>query len=92
MKEGILRLYHTIVDENDNFHKMLMAKFVFYGNRIVVLEDHSGIMDDLVPQGKVTDQILNRLERLNDSPYWAIISEQDIREGNHDNLIPEKLD
>jgi hypothetical protein len=86
MQEGTFRLYR-----NYEGGSRMVARFAFTGTGIQVLEDHDGIMDDLAPNGRMNDRVLQRLESMSESPYWRLVSEEDIQSGEHDDLIPEKL-
>jgi hypothetical protein len=86
MQEGTFRLFRTYPEQGGS---RLVARFSFTGTTLQVLEDHDGIMDDLVPGGKVSSRTLQRLESMATSPYWRLVSEEDIQSGEHDDLLPE---
>jgi hypothetical protein len=85
MTEGTYRLFRMYPDGQSR----MVARFTFSATGLQVLEDHDGMMDDLVPGGKVNDRTLQRLESMSQSPYWRLVSEEDIQSGEHDDLLPE---
>jgi hypothetical protein len=84
MNEGTFRLYRLYPGG-----QVLVARFSYTGTSLQVLEDHDGIMEDLVPGGRVNNRTLARLHAMSHSPYWRLVSEEDIQSGEHDDLVPE---
>jgi hypothetical protein len=92
MREGIYRLYRNYVDEKAQTQRRQVARFVLYGDSLSALEDHDGLVEQLVPDGKVTTNILQRLELMEHSPYWSLVHEDDVQGGEHEDLLPEMND
>ncbi len=87
MKEGVWRLYRLYPDEDGNVQKRLVARFILVGDRLEHLEDHDGIMESF---GERLDaRGLARLTSMMHSPYWALVHEDDIKSGEHTDLLPE---
>jgi hypothetical protein len=89
MHEGIYRVYRKYVAEDGRSQSRLVGRFVFYGDRLVSLEDHDGLVESLAPNGKVTEKTLRRLGNLSESPYWDLVLEDDVQAGEHEDLLPE---
>ena len=84
MQEGIYRLYRTY----PSGEQRLVARFIFQGTDIKALEDHDEILADLIPNGRLNNNTLRRLESMKCSPYWRLVNEQDINQGFHEDLVP----
>jgi hypothetical protein len=90
VKEGIWRLYRLYPsDEDGPTQKRLVARFVLVGDRLEHLEDHDDILEDINPGERLTDRGLARFTAMMDSPYWWLVSEDDIKAGEHTDLLPE---
>lgn len=92
MREGIYRVYRKYVDASGKHQSRLVARFVFYGDRIQPLEDHDGLVESLAPTGKVTAKTFRRLENMNESAYWDLVTEDAIQGGERTDLLPEVQD
>ena len=85
MQEGLYRLFRAF----PNGDTQQVARFSLQGKNITVLDDTDGIMQELVPGGRLDDRFFTRILSMAESPYWRVIHEGDIAQGYHDDLIPE---
>lgn len=89
MKEGIYRLFRLYPGDDGRVQQRLLGRFVLYGEKLMALEDHDGIVESLAPEGRVTDGTLAQLRAMSHSPYWRLTHENDIQAGEHEDLLPE---
>jgi hypothetical protein len=83
---GIYRLYRRHVDDHEKTEQRLVGVFAIVNHRVHIMEDHGGIMEDMVPPGPLDESVLYRLFMLSRNPYWRLVHENDIQAGNHPDL------
>ena len=89
LPEGLYRLYRHHLGEEGDAQQQMLARFVLVGDRIEVLEDHDDILDSIIPDGRLTNKTLGRLVAMKHSPYWRLVNEDDLKAGEHPDLLPE---
>jgi hypothetical protein len=86
---GIYRLYRESPEGHEKVDERLVGVFAIVGGDIHHMEDHDGILEDIVPEGRLTDHIFSRMVQLEDSPYWRLVHEDDVQDGEYPELLPE---
>jgi len=89
LPEGIYRVYRHHPGEEGDVQQRMVARFAIVADRVEVLEDHDDILDSIVPGGRLTDKTLSRLVAMKHSPYWRLVNEDDLKAGEHPDLLPE---
>ena len=85
---GIYRLYRVIPEDHQKLEFRLVGVFAIVAGSCHIMEDHDGILEDMVPRGKLTGDTLRRLTYLQQSGYWRLVHENDIESGHHADLLP----
>lgn len=86
---GIWRLYREYPVGHEKLEERLVGVFAIVGGVVHHLEDHDGILDDIVPEGRLNDRTFMRMLQLENSAYWRLVFENDIHDGEHPELLPE---
>ena len=83
--DGTYRLYRRYPADNGEEQK-LIARFAIVGGVVQHLEDRDGILEDIIPEGKLSDVGLRRLASMEHSAYWRLVNAQDT---DGPDLLPE---
>jgi hypothetical protein len=86
---GVYRIYRVYADKYPHVERRLMGRFAIIGGVISILEDHDDFLEGMIPPGPLTGRILSRMQQLEHSAYWQVVHEDDIKDGNHEDLVPE---
>lgn len=82
MNDGIYRIFKLRYDSNGQAHRKLVCRILVSGGQLWHLEDHHS-MEDILPEGPVSDITSRRFEQLKHSGYHQVVDENDIQEGLH---------
>lgn len=86
--QGIYRVYMILPDDEGGYKKLAGRFYIDESNTMRLLEDHADLESSL-PPGPVTPILQKRIERMQHSPYFSIISEKNMEEGHHPGDIEE---
>lgn len=88
---GIYLLYRNTHSPDHGHERRLVGRFALVANDIVIAEDHDGIVKRIFPPGPLDGRTLRRMEHMSDgnSPYWLLVMEQDVQQGEHPDLVEE---
>src|SRR5277367_1207167 len=86
MKSGTYRIYR-IMHGNGDPQESLVGRFMVQGNNFTTLEDHDGLITNEVPDGPIGYPHQKFFNGLDNSGYFKLISEQNINQGQHKDLI-----
>lgn len=87
---GVYRLYHRHSRGHEDVSRRLVGVFVVIKGVVHHMEDHEGNLQDIIPEGKLTERTLLRMMNLAQSPYWILVHEENINAGYHPELLDEK--
>jgi len=73
-------------ENSDEVHRSLVGKFVLHNGRLDILEDHGGFLDGL--EKKNPESAARKIWSMDNSPYFQLVSLEDIRRGDHPELEP----
>lgn len=90
LENGTFRIYH-IETSGSQPKDRLIGRFLIDGKQFFILEDHEDLLESALPDGMLDNNHLNTIDKLNHSPYYKIIHENQLNQGHHDHLI-EDLD
>lgn len=82
MEQGVYRLYRYEMDDPTGSHLRLVARFILHENEIIVLEDHTHLLGDLV-SSPVDESTIRALYELQTSGYYLLENEDDINAGEY---------
>jgi hypothetical protein len=87
--DSIYTLY-LLHPKDGNVTRTPAGRFLLHGGRIHVLEDHFGIVADLIDSGagQVTPEVERRLDTLQHSAYYDLVSDGQVERGERPDLIP----
>lgn len=88
MLNEIFRVYITKF-EKDEPKQVLAGRFYIHDNSLSILEDYFGLIENYVTPGPVTEQINHKINVMKHSSYLNVVTEQEVQDGNHPELIPE---
>lgn len=89
--DGIYKIYQLRHDETDETHRRLVSRLLVHGGQIVHLEAHHNAIDEMFPEGPVTDVAERRFLQLQHSGYYEVVNEADVAAGHHESEV-EPLD
>jgi hypothetical protein len=90
IQNGVYRLYaiHHGEHPGETKHR-LAARFMVDDGNLEILEDHYGHMDDVLPEGPLTEAHRRALAYLLDSGYWSCQHEDARDGGEHPETLAE---
>lgn len=84
--DGVYRVYKLRHLEG-GMEKHLAARFLIHEGAITHLEDHTGVLASMFPEGPVSENAEARLDLHNG--YTQVINEDDLNAGHHPEHIPD---
>jgi hypothetical protein len=81
----IFQLIPTKGDTEENY----IGRFLVQGGEFFNLEDHTGMLQEHLPDGPMNDIHKKALQSLMNSGYYKVVHEKEISQGHHETLIPE---
>lgn len=86
--KNIFDVYRVDPQDQGPVQHQLAGRFMISGNNLEVLADFHGYLDWLRP-GPMNDRSTRALESLKRSPYFRVVSREDLAAGHHPDLLPE---
>lgn len=86
--KGVYSIF-SIMPTNGSPEERFVARFLVDGKNFNVLEDHSNLLSDSLPNGLMDPTHFKILWRLMHSGYHKVVPENEINEGHYQNLIPD---
>lgn len=87
MKDSIYRIYQ--LGHTDKPFRRLVARFAIHGGNVIHLEDHLHSLRDTLPEGVFSDDHKSQMLRMAHSPYYQIVNENNIEQGDHPDDVIE---
>lgn len=83
IRDGFYKLFALNWGADGKRSQRLLSRFMIQKGNIRHLEDHFGTMPNMLPEGPITYNTLDRLKSLETSAYFHLIHEDDVNEGHH---------
>ncbi len=85
----VFDVYGVYPHEKRGVEHHLLGRFYIEDKQLRVIEDHEGLLKRMLINGPI-EQNLRQLNSLATSAYTRIVSESDVKEGQHIELLPGK--
>jgi hypothetical protein len=86
-KDGAYRILGRSWNHDGKEHCRLLARIIIQNGNIQHIEDHVAHMEDTLPEGPMNYRTLETLQRLESSGYYKLVSENDMDEGLHPEML-----
>ena len=89
MNDGVYLLYRKFPNAEGQVERRLVGAFAILHGSIHLMEDHEGFLERELAPGPLSIGKLRWMARMSLSPYWDLIREQNVAEGNDPDAIEE---
>lgn len=87
-ESGTYRIFQVIQTAGKP-EERLVGRFYIKGKMFHLLEDHDHLFRDSLPDGQMDEAHQKVIWNLMHSPYFRVVTEDEINQGFHDNLVEE---